>query len=236
MKKYTKKLNYTYTLGVYPTLELINKKPGEIIKVVLNPKSDANKGVQEIKKLCTEKNIEFEYSLKNLKKVSVKENTYAAGFFKKYDSNVKNGENHLVLVNPTDPGNLGTIIRTMSGFGVYNLIVIRPGVDVFDPKTIRASMGSLFDINFEYFDSFKSYQQKFPQNSIYTFMLNGNKKLKNTTFAKPFSLVFGPESSGLDDSFLNIGESVHIEHENSIDSLNLSMAVGVVLYKSYINK
>ena len=53
--------------------------------------------------------------------------------------------NHVVLVNPGDMGNMGTIIRTMLGFNYSNLAIIKPGVDVFDPRVIRASMGALFN-------------------------------------------------------------------------------------------
>ena len=48
-------------------------------------------------------------------------------------------------------GNLGTIMRTMVGFGMEDLAIIRPGVDAYDPKVIRASMGSIFHLRFAYF-------------------------------------------------------------------------------------
>lgn len=232
LRKYNKKLNYSYTLGVYPTIELIKQRPKEIIKIILNPKSDNNAGVKEIKQECEKKGIKYEYSIKNISKISVKENTYAAGLFNKYRTELSANTDHVVLVNPSDPGNMGTIIRTMLGFGIKDLAIIRPGVDIFDPKTIRASMGSFFNVNFEYFDSFKQYTSKYPKNKLYSFMLNGNKTLEETTFESPFTLIFGPENSGLDDSFRKIGDSVTIEHDEAIDSLNLSMAVGIALYRS----
>lgn len=83
--------------------------------------------------------------------------------------------NHVVLVNPGDMGNMGTIIRTMLGFNYSNLTIIKPGVDVFDPRVIRASMGALFNINFEYFDSFSEYLDKYPKRNIYSLMLKGLK-------------------------------------------------------------
>ena len=45
----------------------------------------------------------------------------------------------------------------MLGFNYYNLAIIRPGVDVFDPRVLRASMGAMFHLNIEYFDSFEDY-------------------------------------------------------------------------------
>lgn len=57
--------------------------------------------------------------------------------------------NHVVLVNPSNAGNLGTIIRSCIGFGVEDIAIILPAVDLFDPKTIRASMGAKAKIRIE---------------------------------------------------------------------------------------
>ena len=64
--------------------------------------------------------------------------------FSKYKGEVKKGESHLVLVNPEDGGNLGTMIRTALAFDIHDVAIIRPADDVFDPKVIRSSMGSIF--------------------------------------------------------------------------------------------
>jgi len=55
-------------------------------------------------------------------------------------------ENHIVLVEPRNMGNVGTIIRTMLGFGYRNLVMIGPAVDIFDPMVIRSTMGALFKL------------------------------------------------------------------------------------------
>ena len=67
---------------------------------------------------------------------------------------------------------------------------------------------------------------------MYLFMLDGKFNLKNmkeTPQKKPFSLVFGNESSGLPDGYLDYGKSIFIPHSHYIDSLNLSMALGMTL-------
>ena len=87
------------------------------------------------------------------------------------------------------------------------------------------------NINFKYFDSFGQYQ-KTTKNNLYTFMTNGENTLNDIVFKKPFSLVFGSENSGLDDSYHKIGESIVIPQSSSVDSLNLSIAVGIALYTS----
>jgi TrmH family RNA methyltransferase len=130
-------------------------------------------------------------------------------------------------------GNMGTIIRTLTGFGLNDLAVISPGVDIFDPKVIRASMGSIFKINFKYYDNFEIYRQESRERKIYTFMLDGAKSLKKIEHDKKdvFSLVFGNEATGLDKSFAQLGTSVLIQHTNRIDSLNLPIAASIAMYE-----
>ena len=232
IKKYLKKMNYSYSFGLYPTIELLINKPSKVIKVLLSPKLRNSKEIEKIKYLCTKNKIKYEVNYRLIDKISKKENTYAVGIFKKYTSVLELEKDHIVLVNPKDMGNLGTIIRTMLGFNIDNLALIKPAADIFDPKVVRSSMGSLFSINFEYFKSFEQYSEIHDNNDYYAFMLNGEKELSKTKFNSPYSLIFGNEGQGLPDSYKDIGNSVFIKHNNNIDSLNLSIAVGIALYNS----
>ena len=68
------------------------------------------------------------YSDKIFNIVSNKENCYIIGVFKKYESKINPKSNHVVLVNPSNMGNLGTIIRTAIGFGINDIAIISPAV------------------------------------------------------------------------------------------------------------
>jgi len=93
-------------------------------------------------------------------------------------------------------------------------------------------MGAVFQINFSYFDTFADYQTSF-RNNYYPFMTSGQKLLGDFQFQKPASLIFGNEASGLSGEFQKIGSSVRINHNASIDSLNLPMSVGLGLYEFF---
>ena len=134
------------------------------------------------------------------------------------------------MVHPMDMGNMGTIMRTMLGFGYQNLVIVRPAVDVFDPKVIRSSMGAIFHLNIQYYDDFMTYYDKFKNHEFYPLMLKGAKNIHKVSTNHIHSLVFGNESSGLPDEYLAYGQSVFIPHTMSIDSLNLSMALGLTLF------
>lgn len=233
LKKYDKKLDYSYTYGVFPTLDLLKHKKECILKVVLNSKGTRNEGYHELETACKKLNIPIEYDTKAILSISVKENTYALGVFKKFETELNSNTDHVVLVNPSNTGNIGTIIRTMAGLGFKDLALIKPAVDIFDPKVVRSSMGSLFTINFQYFDTFEKYLETTDKNrNLYTFMLGGTKNINDVKFNAPFSLIFGNESQGLENSFIKYGQSVYIPHNKDIDSLNLSIAVGIGLYLS----
>ncbi|KKS17263.1 MAG: RNA methyltransferase, TrmH family [candidate division WWE3 bacterium GW2011_GWC1_41_7] len=232
LKKYDKKYDFSYTFGVSPTIELLLKKPEIVRLVLIHSDGEKSDGGRALKELCRKHSIKFEIASKAIDRISAKENTYAIGVFKKYRTSVVPNANHVLLMNPSNPGNLGTIIRSMVGFDFNDLAVIRPAVDAFDPKVVRASMGSVFDLKFEYFDSFDQYVKRFTGHNLYPFVLHGKNKLKDITFNKPFTLIFGKESSGLSSNFSNIGTSVYIPHSKNIDSLNLHVAASIGMYES----
>lgn len=231
-KKYNRDLDHSFTFGVFPTLELLHHQPKHIREVLLTSDGLNNEGISKIRTLCQRLNIPCAVDDKLVERIASKENTYAVGVFEKYAPTLDTKADHLVLVNPSDMGNLGTILRTMLGFGCRNLGLIRPAADIFDPRAVRASMGALFQVNFAYYDSFTAYHAAHKR-PIYPFMTDGAVTLANVDFEHPCALVFGSESSGLPADFHNLGKSVTIPHSGAIDSLNLSIAVGIALYTAF---
>lgn len=224
----TKDDKFSYTLGITLTFELLLHKSDKAIAIYIHSKYNGE-SLEKLLLLAKEKKIEVIYSDKIFNILSQKENCFVIGKFLRYESSLEEG-NHIVLVNPGNAGNVGTIIRSLVGFGFKNLAIISPGVDVFDTKTVRSSMGSIFSINFEYFSSFEQYQKKY-NNNMYPFMLKAKTKLQETTFKCPYSLIFGNEATGLPDEFLKY-HSVIISHSNKIDSLNITMAVSIACYEA----
>jgi TrmH family RNA methyltransferase len=232
LKKYQKKFSHSYAFGIYPTLDLLKNRKESVLKVLLQEGSVESEGVKEIVETCKKEGIHYEVNDRLIEKLAIKENTYVVGIFKKYDLELEKEKNHIVLVEPRNMGNAGTIIRTMLGFGYRNLAIVEPAVDVFDPKVVRSTMGALFRINFEYFQTWEEYIEKYPSRNNYPFLLEGAKEIREIEFKEPISLVFGNEGKGLPDKFKDIGQSVYIEHGEDIDSLNLSIAAGIGMWES----
>ncbi|MDF2842201.1 MAG: hypothetical protein K0R00_627 [Herbinix sp.] len=229
IKPYKKDSDYSYTLGAFPTFELLKTKPEQVLKVLVDPSFT---DMDHFRELCKEKKVVIEINPKLISKLSDKDNCYVVGIFNKYESKLDEDKPHIVLVNPSNMGNLGTILRTSVGFGISNIGIILPGADVFHPKTVRSSMGALFRLNLRHFNSFEEYQAQYGSHDIFTFMLDGEKTLtlEECPKSKLFSLVFGNEATGLDPSFSKIGTSIFIPQSPEVDSLNLTIAVGIGAY------
>lgn len=231
MKPYKREFEHSYSFGVFPTIELLANRPESVLRVLVSARGEKNEGVRKLREMCHRRSIEFEVNDRLVERLSPKENSYAMGVFSKYDAPLSAQGNHVVLVNPGDMGNLGTIIRTMLGFGVEDLALVRPAVDVFDPRVVRASMGAVFRVAFCYFNNFEEYRQGFGH-KLYPFMTSGQVALDEARFEGPFALVFGNESAGLTEEYRGMGTSVTIPHSDAIDSLNLTIAVGIGLYRA----
>lgn len=227
LKQYRKSLKYSYTLGPFPTFELIKNKPEVVEKVIL---SEEFTQLDKITKLLKENNIPYYFEPKTLERIGNKKKIYVAGVLKKYSQDIEFG-NHLVLDNISDMGNLGTIVRTMVAFNIRDLALIGNVCDIFNPKVIRGSMGALFKIRFEYFNSLEDYLKKC-NNNKYAFILEDDSKfISEIEIKEPYSLIFGNEGSGLGKEYYkdNINKTI-IEQSEDVDSLNLTIAVGIGMY------
>ncbi|HOP11964.1 MAG TPA: TrmH family RNA methyltransferase [Oscillospiraceae bacterium] len=227
IKSYQKEFAYSYTSGAYATIELLKTAPKLLDCVYVHSQY---RDIDGITALCKAKEVPCIRSDKAFSSVNQKENSYVLGVFRKYVNTLWDNEPHVVLVNPSDMGNLGTIIRTITGMNVKNLAVIEPAADIWHPKTIRASMGALFHIRHASFHSFEEYAKAYPKHEIFPFMLEGEYAPEQITPHNLFTLVFGNEATGLDARFRQMEHSVKIPLTDKIDSFNLASAVSIGTY------
>lgn len=230
IEKYRKESDYSFSFGAFPTFELIKNRPDEVVCILVHSKLKQTEDIEKLFSLCKKLNISIINDDKTINKIADKENCFIVGVFRKFLGTHADNK-HIVLVNPSDAGNMGTIMRTMLGFEFQNLIIIRPCVDVFNPKVVRASMGAIFSLNIVEYDSLEEYLNS-NLNKKYFFMLNGKQALGGfTNTHNKFDLVFGNEATGLPEHLLNYDESVVIKHSKKIDSLNLPISVAMAIYE-----
>ena len=231
LETYSRSLDYSYALGLFPASELMRKRPELAKRLLVSSKAENSEGLQALRALCAKHHVREENADRVLSRISGKENCFAALVFDKFQGEMTGG-NHLVLHHPSDTGNLGTMLRTALGFGYTDIAIIRPAADAFDPHVVRASMGAIFGLNVRYYECFEDYRAEFPQHALYPFMLDASVPLSEGVANKkePFALVMGNEGSGLPSEFAQLGQAVRIPHSNDIDSLNLSIAAAIGMY------
>lgn len=227
-KSYKKEDNISYTFGAFPTIEMMEQIPEHTVEVLIQSKYAE---VDDLMDRCRKYNIPGRIDDRSIARVAYKGNIFVVGVFQKYERPVKD-EPHIVLVEPSDMGNMGAIIRTMVGFGYRDLAMIGNGVDVFHPKVIRASMGSFFKIRFSHFDTFDDYLERYSDHHIYPFLLDEERSKEPDEIEKKplFSLVFGNEGAGLPSHFNSIGDPIRLPQTTDVDSLNLTIAAAIGMY------
>ena len=232
LEPYSKKLTYSYALGAFPSLALLESRPDRAVRLLLHSDGLENDGVRKLRARCAELGVREEMADRVLRRESKKDNCFVGLVFEKYESDLDPTQSHAVLCQISDAGNVGTALRSQLGFGVHDVALIRPCVDVFDPHVLRASMGAFYKLRVHTFDAFEDYRALYPDRPLYPFMLDGAKSLNEVAAAAepPFSLVFGNEASGLPARFAQLGQSVLIPQSDEIDSLNLAVAVSVGSY------
>lgn len=236
IKPYKKDFSYSYTEGVFPTVELVECAPESVVRIITSSKGVNNSGVALLKEKCCALNIPFSVDDNTIARICPKGSVMAVGIFKKYQKELNTKNKHIVLVNPADMGNFGTIVRTAAAFSFFDIAVIEPAADYFDPKAIRASMGAFFRVRVHSFNSFEEYINTAGKRDFYPFMLKG-RDLEGfepeKSCNRPCSLIFGNESRGLDDSYLEVGTPLCIRHLDTVDSLNLTIAAGIAMHWQY---
>jgi len=257
--RYKNELDYSYALGMAPVIELINRCPERVLAIYAHPGYRAESG-ESIFSICEKNGLKCDINQKIFNIAAAKENTYVIGVFRKEWAQLAHGRPHVVFVNPGDAGNLGSNMRTCLGFGFRDVAIINPGADALSPRSVRASMGAAFHITFAGYDSFDEYAAAFPEYSKYFFSPDGEMELDaaaaiiNGSAAPDFddvaaaiingsaaasicggrySLIFGNEATGLPKDLLRYGRGVRIAHSGDIDSLNLSVAVGIAANAFY---
>jgi TrmH family RNA methyltransferase len=150
--------------------------------------------------------------------------------------NLVQNARYVVLDKIQNPGNLGTIIRTAVGFNFDGIIISNDSVDIFNPTIIRSTMGACFSIPIKIVTNLSDTitQLKKLNIKVYGTALNKTAKpLDSITFTQSsIAVVFGNEGNGLKESDLRLcDEIIYIPINNKIDSLNVSIAVGIILYQ-----
>lgn len=139
-------------------------------------------------------------------------------------------ERSIFLHEVQDPGNLGTIIRTLTWFGGFRLLLSPNSVDPFNPKVVRATMGAIFHLPIELDVAIESLPQRFDK---FAYLDLQGANIQSPEFASHSCYLFGNEARGVPLERLSSSQAnaYTIPGSGTIDSLNLATSVGMCAYR-----
>ena len=140
----------------------------------------------------------------------------------------------LILDNVRDPGNIGTIIRTSEAAGVTGLILSAGCADIYNPKVVRSTMGSIFRVKIisgnlsEIIPELKNLGVE-----IYGSALKSSKDYREVTYGAKHAFIVGNEANGISDEVLSLTtQNIKIPMAGKVESLNAAISAAVLLFSN----
>ena len=142
----------------------------------------------------------------------------------------------LLLENLQDPGNLGTMLRTGEGAGATGILMSDDTVDIYNPKTIRATMGSIYRVPFVYAGDLTEAigRMRERQIRVYGAHLAGKRYYDSFSFREGTAFLIGNEGKGLSRSLSEMADSLlKIPMEGKVESLNAAVSAALLMYEAH---
>ncbi len=150
------------------------------------------------------------------------------------DLKISQGSVLVALFEPANPGNVGTVVRTVDSLGGSGVVLMGRSADPFDPSAINASVGTVFSVPIVRLDGPLEFMEYARDRGVFTVTTSARapNDLREARFRYPIALVLGSEREGLPSEILDAGDmAVRIPMYGQSTSLNLAVAAGVVLYE-----
>ena len=157
---------------------------------------------------------------------------------KEADKNIFYNLDKIALIeNVKDAGNLGTIIRSAVAFGIDGIILFNECVDLYNPKTIRATAQNIFKIPIVSTNDINFLKELQKSHKLISTVVDSKNDLFNYKFENKFIIAFGSEASGLSKELTKMSdEKLSIFMENNVESINLAICASIVFALIKINR
>ncbi len=149
-----------------------------------------------------------------------------------------NSEKRIIILSSLrDPGNLGTIIRTASAFGIDEIIMSADCADIYNPKTVRAAMGTLFSQSVSYVPSLADTVKEMNEGGYTTLAAvldDRSLPLNEVAIGRKTAFIIGNEGHGISPDVIKAASgTVYIPMAEGVESLNAAVAASVFMWQSY---
>ena len=239
-----------------PTVEISNNRIKEIVKLHQKKYREETglfivEGLKSIQELIEAKieiidifavkefKLNFKYSIikenimKKLATTSSPCEILAVAKQKTSGNEIIKAKKVILLDSISDPGNLGTIIRSAAAFGVEAIILFGDCVDLYSPKVIRSTAGNFFKVPIINISEINEIKELFPNHKLVATALSkeNNISIKECANYDKYIIMFGSEAKGLNQDLIKIADkNIKLEMTNNVESLNLSVSASIVLY------
>ncbi len=249
-RKFRIEYNAFYLEGIKVIDEILKNKKAVNIKFIaysseiLSLKNGGKELLESIKKIKDIECINFsKFVFEYITDTKTPQGIIAVLDIPKYDleQELKDEKKNIILLDKVqDLGNMGTIVRNCSAFDIDSIICIKGTADMYSNKVTRSTMGTILDKKIFYIediDKLFSILKKYNFNVIGA-SLDTNKYLEDYDFScDKYCFVFGNEANGISREILEkCNETVKISMLDKTDSLNVSVANAILLYKQFIDK
>lgn len=207
---------------------------------------EAIKEKQNIDLIVIKNEVSLNVDLSNYKVITVTENVFnilsdvespqgvLAVIIKQENKEIDSNADYIVALDGIqDPGNLGTIIRTLDSANLKQILVSKDTVDSYSPKVIRSTMGAIFRVNIIETDNLKESLEELKQKGFETIVtsLDANESIYDVDYRKKI-VVIGNEANGVSKEIKEIADKkVKIPMLGKTESLNASVAAGIMIYE-----
>lgn len=151
---------------------------------------------------------------------------------------IADGNNLILLDSVSDPGNLGTIIRSSAAFNTDGIILYGNCTELYSPKVIRSATGNFFKTPIININNIKDLKKYFPEHKLIATALQKADTIsfKEAALINKKIIMFGSEANGLSKELTEISdENILINMKSDVESLNLSVSASIILYELYNN-
>ncbi len=246
LEPYRTELPYTYAFGHFASLEALKHRP-EQVHVVLRHGDLEGRWREALDAAAARAGVPCARDDADVARLRRHDQVRCLAVVRKVEDVVLPGRDHVVLVGASQAGNVGSALRSLAAFGIEDVALVAPRVDIWSPHVLRASIGMRFAVRCARVASAEDYLAAHPMHRVYAFSASGSEELGSVTFQSPFSLWFGPEWPGAGAPVgmpvgMPVGTpagtptgtqsrvSVRIASRPHVESLNLAVAVSLAAY------
>lgn len=239
---YKAELDFTYAFGRFAVIEALTRRPEDVTTVLwhgaMPPAHQA-----ALAAAAAAAGVPMHRNDATVGRLRRKGNVHCLAQVRKRPEVLAPGNDHVLLLAPSHPGNVGTAIRSLVAFGFEDLALVTPQLDPWGAYVVRASVGLRFALRCQVFATLAAYLKAYERSGarqLYLLDTGGEQELDAVEFRSPFTLIFGPEwldrtaaaEPAPNGVTLARAVTVRIPQVNRVESLNLATAVSVAAYRA----